>query len=310
VATGAGNPDIAGTPFDVTVTVQDPYGNTVTGYTGTVAFTSADPFGASLPADYAFQPTDQGSVTFAAGATLYTAGTWDVTVTDTASSLTGTANVNVQAAPAVAFQVMAPTSATSGTAFDITVIAVDPYGNIDINYTGTVTFTSSDTDPGVVLPANYTFTSADGGIRTFTNTGLGETTLITPGDQTLTATDTASGMTGSATVTVTAGPSGPQTNSRGRLSGRDQSSLASSTVFGPVEAAVPLLPTRESVLPPSGEAMPRTLDAAAVDQVFATGSDGRPWVLPRWQPATWQAVPHGSADDLSQGLALVDELFH
>src|SRR5262249_27814532 len=35
----------AGTPFSVMVTVQDAYNNTVTGYTRTVHFSSADPYG-------------------------------------------------------------------------------------------------------------------------------------------------------------------------------------------------------------------------------------------------------------------------
>jgi hypothetical protein len=59
----------------------------------------------------------------------------------------------------------------------------------------------------VVLPADYAFTLGDGGTHTFTDTGLGETTLITPGDQTLTVMDTADNtIMGSATITVSAGP--------------------------------------------------------------------------------------------------------
>jgi hypothetical protein len=66
-----------------------------------------------------------------------------------------------------------------------------------------VTFSTTDSDPGVVLPADYTFTAGDAGVHTFTDTGLGEITLVTPGDQTITVTDTADGtITGSATVTV------------------------------------------------------------------------------------------------------------
>ena len=54
-----------------------------------------------------------------------------------------------------------------------------------------------------MLPADYTFTLDDGGSHTFTDTGLGETTLITPGDQTLTVMDTADDtITGGTTVTV------------------------------------------------------------------------------------------------------------
>jgi hypothetical protein len=199
VSTDAADPDIAGTVFDVTVVATDPYGNTDTNYQGTVTFSSGDPYGASLPADYTFQASDQGVATFAGVTALYTAGTWDVTATDTNSGITGAAFVNVQAAPAVALQVVAPTSATSGTPFDVTVIAVDLYGNTDTNYNGTVTFSTSDGDPAVVLPPDYTFQPSDAGMVTFP----GGVTLITPGDQTLTATDTVSGITGTATVTVT-----------------------------------------------------------------------------------------------------------
>jgi hypothetical protein len=202
VTTTAFNPDIAGTPFDVTVTAFDQYNNVATGYTGTVHFSSADPYGATLPADYNFQVSDQGTVTFPGGAILYTAGTWDVTATDTASGIAASAVVNVQAAPAVAFQLVAPSSVVSGTSFDITVVAVDPYGNTDINYAGTVTFSTSDGDPAVMLPPDYSFQGSDQGMVTF----AGMTTLITLGDQSLMVTDTVSGITGAAVVTVTTGP--------------------------------------------------------------------------------------------------------
>jgi hypothetical protein len=50
----------AGVPFSFTVTAKDIYGNTVTGYTGTVHFTSTDN-SAILPSDYTFQASDSGS---------------------------------------------------------------------------------------------------------------------------------------------------------------------------------------------------------------------------------------------------------
>src|SRR5262249_61746153 len=101
---------------------------------------------------------------------------------------------------AVCFAVAAPSSVPSGTAFDLTVTALDPYGNIDVNYQGTVTFSTSDTDSGIILPADYTFTADDAGVHAFP----GAVTLSTPGDQTITVTDTASGITRSITVTVIA----------------------------------------------------------------------------------------------------------
>jgi hypothetical protein len=99
---------------------------------------------------------------------------------------------------AVFYALAAPDSVPSGTSFDLTITAADPYGNIDANYQGTVTFSTSDTDPSIVLPADYTFTPGDAGVHTFS----GAVTLSTPGDQTITVTDTVSGITRTVTVTV------------------------------------------------------------------------------------------------------------
>jgi hypothetical protein len=75
---------------------------------------------------------------------------------------------------------------------------VDAYGNTDTHYAGTVTFSTSDGDPGVVLPPDYTFQPGDQGQVTF----AGGVTLLTSGGQSLTATDTLSGISGTITVTV------------------------------------------------------------------------------------------------------------
>ena len=90
----------------------------------------------------------------------------------------------------------APPSATAATPFDITVTALDAFNTVVKDYTGTVHFTSSDSQ--AVLPADYTFTASDNGMHMFS----GGATLVTPGTQTVTATDTASGSTGSATIMV------------------------------------------------------------------------------------------------------------
>jgi hypothetical protein len=88
----------AGTPFDVTVTAVDEFGQTALGYTGTVVFSTMDPAGTFNPAGYTFQASDMGTALFPMGATLNTAGsTWDVTATDTTSGITGSAYVAVSA---------------------------------------------------------------------------------------------------------------------------------------------------------------------------------------------------------------------
>ncbi len=189
----------AGTPFTVTVTALDANNNPVTNYQGTVHFRSNDPQGI-LPAHYTFTADDNGVHTFTI--TLATAGTRNITVRDTVThSVKGRATVIVTPAPAVAYQLIAQASVTSGMPFDLTVIAVDPYGNTDTNFLGTVSLSTSDTDPGIVLPADYSLQPGDQGTVAFENLAL-----VTPGDQTITATDPSSGISGSVTITVMPGP--------------------------------------------------------------------------------------------------------
>jgi len=192
----------AGSPFQITVSAVDNSGQVAPGYTDTVTLTTSDSFPGVLPANYTFTSCDRGMHTFA-GVTLFTAGAQTLTAHDTAdSTIMGGATVAVVAAPADHLQITAPPTALSGAPLDVTLAALDPFGNVDMNYAGTATWTSSDTDPGVLLPADYTFQASDSGMHIFP-AGVA---LITVGDQTLTATDTVSGITGNATVTVGAGP--------------------------------------------------------------------------------------------------------
>jgi hypothetical protein len=113
--------------------------------------------------------------------------------------------LQIERAPGNRFHITPASTAVSGTPFDVTVTALDLYGNLDTNYQGTVTFSTTDADSGVVLPADYTFTTGvggDNGVHTFS----GGITLVTAGDQALTVTDTVSGIAGSATITVGPGP--------------------------------------------------------------------------------------------------------
>src|SRR5205085_12653250 len=139
----------------------DAYGNVVTGYRGTVHFTSSDAQ-AGLPSDDTFTAADKGVHTFSA--TLKTAGSQSLTATDTANaSLSGTEG-SIAVAPAAATTLILagfPTSITAGVSGMAAVTAWDAYGNVATGYTGTVHFTASD--PQAVLPADYTFTAADAG---------------------------------------------------------------------------------------------------------------------------------------------------
>jgi hypothetical protein len=198
---GFPSPVVAGTAGTFTVTARDAFGNTATSYRGTVHFSSSDSK-AVLPANYTFVAADNGVHTFTNGATLKSAGTRAITATDTVtSSISGSqSGIVVNAAATSQFAVSGfPSPITAGTAGTFKVTAEDAYGNKTTGYTGTVKFTSSDAQ--AVLPGNYTFTSTDAGVHTFTNGA----TLKTAGSQTIVATDTVtSTITGKQTVSVNA----------------------------------------------------------------------------------------------------------
>ncbi|HLY13451.1 MAG TPA: Ig-like domain-containing protein [Candidatus Limnocylindrales bacterium] len=108
-------------------------------------------------------------------------------------------------------------------------------GITDPLYAGTVTFSSSDSNPGASLPADYTFTVDDAGTHTF------DLTLATAGLQSVTATDTGdSSITGSADTTVSAGAattidmSATDTSDLASGSTRDISALVEDAFGNPV----------------------------------------------------------------------------
>ncbi len=200
----------AGGSTNATITAKDAFGNTATGYTGTVHLTSTDG-AAVLPGDYTFVGGDNGSHVLAV--TLKTAGSQTATATDTGNgSITGTSNnVTVNPAAAATLTVAASSPVTAGNSTSVTVTAKDAFNNTATGYTGTVHLTS--TDGAAVLPADYTFTGGDAGVHVFS------ATLKTAGTRTITATDTVTGsITGTsnnvtvnpaatATLTVSAAPS-------------------------------------------------------------------------------------------------------
>ena len=176
--------------FPITITALDAFGNTESGFSGSVALSSSDPGfvnTSTAPNGYVSLTNGTGTINVA----LKTAGSDSITATDTAnSSITGTAFFTVYPGPATQLKIVGPTSALSGTAFPVTLTAYDLYGNVATGYTGTVHFTSSD--PNATLPVNSPVTGG---------TGLFNVTLNTAGTQTVTATDTVN-----AALTVTSGP--------------------------------------------------------------------------------------------------------
>lgn len=182
----------AGTAFAITVTALNFDEGTDTGYTGAhfIDFSSAGT--GQIPA---FE-----GITFTTGAGtsdpanfILTDTSETPTITATEGSLTGTSDEITIAPGALDSFTMAgvPASVVAGVAFagDVTVTAYDACGNVKTNYTGEVTWTS--TDGSATLPAPYTFTSngeLDNGVHAFPGIGF---TLVTVGEepQTITVTD-------------------------------------------------------------------------------------------------------------------------
>jgi hypothetical protein len=216
----------AGQPFDVTVTVQDEFNNTATGYTGTVNFTvNGNPVGS-----YTFTSADMGQHTFA-NRVATRAGTDTVTATDSANaSVSGSTTIVVTPAATSALIVAGYPSPTIKEEFHaFTVTAVDAYGNVTPGYTGTVTFSSDDDNAS--LPPNYTFTAADMGQHAFA------AAFSRPGTFYLAATDTASSsITGRQSGIVVVDDSGAPSAGGGGLNGAAFAPLAPAAV-SPVSSA-------------------------------------------------------------------------
>ena len=121
------------------------------------------------------------------------------TITATAGSISGSTLLTV-VGPVTHFSVTAPGTAAAGTAFSVTVTALDALNAVVTGYTGTVHFTSSD--GAAVLPANSTLTN---GVGTFS------ATLKTTGAQTITATDTVTATITGSWGTITVGTATPIT---------------------------------------------------------------------------------------------------
>jgi len=154
--TAQGNSAV-GQVFNFTVTALDASNNVVVNYSGIVQVTSSDPQAVLSPAT---SKLPNGSGTFSA--TLNTAGGQTITATDSvATSITGSSpSIDVSAVTVDHFSVTAPASATAGTSFNFTVSALDGSNNPLTSYSGTVSFTSSDSQAS--LPENSTLTNGTG----------------------------------------------------------------------------------------------------------------------------------------------------
>lgn len=162
----------AGVADNLTVTAQDTYGNTTTSYTGShsLTYTGAsnspngtvptvsDSSGSDVAFGTAIPIAFNAGVATVSGAKngamkLYKVGSTSVKVSDGTLSVT----LVVTVAPAAAAEFTLAASATTvveGVADNLTITALDPYGNTDTAYVGShnVTFSGSSASPNATLP--------------------------------------------------------------------------------------------------------------------------------------------------------------
>ena len=177
------------------VTALDQNGSTATGYNGTVHFTSTDSRFVNSSGD---GPLTNGTNAF--NFAFKTAGSQTLTASDSVTAaITGNTSVQVLAGAATQLSLTVPSSASAGSAFNITVTALDLGSNTATGYLGTVHFTSTDGVAG--LPGNYTFVAGDAGVHIFS------VTLNTSGNQTITAADVGGALSGTSSgIAVLAPP--------------------------------------------------------------------------------------------------------
>jgi hypothetical protein len=199
------------TPFSLTLTAEDTFGNKVNGFNSSTATNNlkltTTLTGTTTPVNLTFTPTTNSFSTGVAilnGVTLTASGnqTLTATVGSGSSALQGTLNLtdppavpgllDVSASPFLS--VSTPSTVSAGTPFAATVIAWDGSGNVLTGFTGPITLTS--TDPLAPSLGTFTFTAADQGVLV-----IGGLVLPSAGNQTLTV--SSGSLTGAGALTVT-----------------------------------------------------------------------------------------------------------
>jgi S-adenosylmethionine hydrolase len=153
----------AGVAFSVTLTATDEYGNTATSYAGAKTLAFSEP--ASSPSAKA--PSYPATVTFTAGAgsasiKLYDAQTTTLKAKE-GTTLEGTSgSFIVRAATAKKFTVPTPSEQEAGVAFNLTLTAIDEYGNTATSYAGakTLAFSGPANAPSGTTPEYPTSATA------------------------------------------------------------------------------------------------------------------------------------------------------
>lgn len=184
----ANSPQVASQSFKVEVTAKDLFDNVKFDYNGNLSFYDDKTGGKSTYNPNGIGAGDwvNGVATLSPGVSFTKVETVHVKVQgDTRNGISN--DIQIINAPAYSLTiVVSTTQPEAGNAFSIIVKALDEFGNIAADYSGTVTFSTSDAHASVILPANYSFLPGDAGVHEW----ITAVKLITPGAQTLRVEDT------------------------------------------------------------------------------------------------------------------------
>jgi hypothetical protein len=212
IVSGLPSPADAEVPGNLSVTLEDQFGNIATGYTGTVKFSTSDAKATIIEPGigntalqgftYTFTAADAGVHNFSV--TMNSVGTQSITTTDTANATLSASEGNIQVVPVNLVVSGYPSPTAAGAGGWLTVTAEDASGNTVNGYTGTIVFSSSDSQ--AMIRNSSGNMGALGGF-TYTFSGYGTATFLaqlnTAGkNQTITVTDTVTSASGSEGIEV------------------------------------------------------------------------------------------------------------
>ena len=184
---------VIGSPIQFAVTAIDSNGFTVATYSGTVKFSSSDPL-AHLPGS---SPLTSGTGSFSA--TMGTSGNATISATDTSrANLAGVSNSIAVSGPATHYSFNnVPANIYTRVQFTVGITALDASNNLATSYSGTAQLKSRDST--AILPSTATLANGAGSVNVV---------FESPGNQTITATDSANSTltANSSTIAVAAVP--------------------------------------------------------------------------------------------------------
>lgn len=195
------------------------------------------------------------------GLALTCADSWTLEASATGLTSATSASFVVRSAALHRFGVeAAPTAVVAGTGPTVTVSALDAFDNLVTDYTGTATFTA--TDSRATVPPPTPFLATDLGRRAF----MGVVVFRAAGAQTLTVADGA--VRGQAVVTVNAGPVASLAFSQQPPGGTVRAALATAPAVSALDAFQNLVPSFTSpvtvALTPAAGALTGVTTANAV----------------------------------------------